>query len=97
MTQHKPWLGFTETEFWRMIHHREHRMAEVLNISNDWYSSKRSRDIDGIIMIENINIDIHDIFHETTEIIGENWLWAGGRFYFVKQSDAMWFALRWTA
>lgn len=40
-------------------------------------------------------LSVYDVFDETNSAIGEDWLWTSSCYYFARESDALWFTLKW--
>ena len=36
------------------------------------------------------------LFDESNAAIGEDWDWSGDVYYFAREADALWFAMRWS-
>ena len=40
--------------------------------------------------------DLELVFDETNTAIGEDWYWGLNYYYFLREADAVWFAMRWS-
>ena len=83
-----------DCNFWEMVDRRESRMASILGRPPGWfYETEYFNDL---LMVElKPAMNVYDVFDETNAAIGEDWLWSSNKFYFVRESDALWFTLRW--
>lgn len=83
-----------DCNFWEMVDRRESRIASILDLPPKWfYNTEYFNDL---LMVElKPTMNVYDVFDETNAAIGEDWLWANNKFYFVRESDALWFTLRW--
>lgn len=87
-------------EFYDMCHRRSANIAKILGVSYDVSRGdlelfRRDNTDRFITVVLDPPRDVFHVFDETTAAIGEDWLWDNRTFYFVRESDALWFQLRW--
>ena len=83
-----------EGVYWEMVSSRESRMASILDLPPNWfYETNHFKD--SLIVQLNPLMNVYDVFDETNAAIVEDWLWNSNKFYFVLETDTLWFSLRW--
>lgn len=84
-------------EYFAMCARRAHSVAKILDTT---YEKSISNFIDAhrksfVEVKLPPSLEVYNVFDETNAAIGEDWLWDHQSFYFVRETDAIWFRLRW--
>jgi len=91
----------TSAEFEALASDRVHRMCKLLgadyvtNPTGDQWQHFRELCESQAFCVHFHNRSIFDIYDETTQVIGSDWIWHFQRVYFAREADAVWFTLRW--
>lgn len=86
-------------DFWNMVQQRKRNIAQIMGFEKNW---EKNTFLWNDLFGESLTVsappstDIFDLFDETNAAIGEDWLWTGVNYYFVREQDALWFKLRWS-
>lgn len=82
-----------------MIGRRAERIAEILDVPpclGGVFRLFTENQHLFIIVTLDYPLDVFAVFADTNAAIGEDWLWDHRTFYFVRETDATWFRLRWS-
>lgn len=99
MQRTDPLSTMSVLEFQTMIDRRAERIAEMLGVPPSLGRVFRliTENQHLFIMVTlDYPLNVFAVFADTNAAIGEDWLWDNRTFYFVRETDATWFRLRWT-
>lgn len=85
-------------DFWTMVQRRKCNIAQIMGFEKNWeLNASLWDDLFGeSLTVSNPQFpNVFELFDETNAAIGEDWLWSGNNYYFVREQDAVWFRLRW--
>lgn len=99
MQRTDPLSTISVSEFQTMIDRRSRRIAEILDVPphpGGVFPLFTENQHLFIMVTLDYPLDVFAVFADTNSSIGEDWLWDNRTFYFVRETDATWFRLRWT-
>ena len=85
-----PLLRMSAAEFQADLDQRIENMCKILEIEVDY----TERVMEKYSYMVELPLSVTDVYDETNAALGQTWLWSFRKYYFARESDAVWFAMR---
>jgi len=88
----------TPAQFQQLREERFNRVTALLNLDISWdnlFTKQAQQLFNQRAYTAVFKGSIHDVYDETNQCIGEDWMWGWQKYYFVRDQDRLWFIMRW--